>query len=614
MHRLICAPGRRGLLISLLVHGAASLGYSQAATTDWQSNWAVRSGLALEIDTYGFNLPTALAFVPEPGGSPGDVLYFVTELRGTVKAVTNDRTVRIFAQDFFDLIPVLEVPEVAGEVGLAGICLAPEQGYVFVTFAYQDSDNVLRNGIVRFETDSPMFGTEPVRAKRIATVLGTDASSVSHQIGPCQVDGGRLFVSVGDGQQPNLSQNLASTLGKILRMDLDGRPLASNPYFAPGDTLEARSYVWAYGLRNPFSLKLIEGRLFAADNGLDFDRLLEVEKGENYFWDGTDLSLGSSGAVFVSPSVGPVQMDYFGGEHDALPDSLAGRFLIATAGDPAKTGPATIPGAKGVLAVGYDLRRSRATGPPEVLLSYRGDGYQSIVGLAVGSDGLYLAPLFPDEAGQTPILKLVRAASGDWPWTTQASRPPELMMRHLGCLGCHALTASSHLRPAPLLQRDSLRARLRERLFSAAYLQRLAVLDSLNLEPYASSRGKRDAIRDASGEERLRRWVYHQILEPRFDDRSTGMPALGVSESEAASLRDYLLGDEPSGEEAAAVERPSDDLGFIHAVLSKLRKLGLLPELRYRHIPIAFALGIIAGAFGYWLRSRRDNRHSTKTF
>jgi hypothetical protein len=144
-----------------------------------------------------------------------------------------------------------------------------------------------------------------------------------------------------------------------------------------------------------------------------------------------------------------------------------------------------------------------------------------------------------------------------------------------------------------------LRARLSERLFSETYLKRLADLDSLTSEPYVSSRDKRDAIREAFGEERLRRWVYYQILDPRFDDRNTAMPTLGVSESEAGQLRDYLL------RETATVESQPEDLGLIHAALAKLRELGILPErIRTRHLPIVFVLGIATGVLG--LRGRRS--------
>ncbi len=58
----------------------------EAAPT-WTKDWAVADGVSLTRDTTGYSLPSAIAFVPDPGPAPADPLYFVTELGGTVKVV-----------------------------------------------------------------------------------------------------------------------------------------------------------------------------------------------------------------------------------------------------------------------------------------------------------------------------------------------------------------------------------------------------------------------------------------------------------------------------------------------------------------------------------------------
>ena len=78
--------------------GFINVGDAQAAD-HWQIDWALRDDFTIEIDSQGFQLPTAIAFVPDPGDKPGDPLYFVTELFGAVKVVTNDRSVFTFADD-----------------------------------------------------------------------------------------------------------------------------------------------------------------------------------------------------------------------------------------------------------------------------------------------------------------------------------------------------------------------------------------------------------------------------------------------------------------------------------------------------------------------------------
>ena len=98
---------------------------------DWLRDWAIEEGFLIERDSIGYQLPTAIAFVPNPGIGAKDPLYFVTELYGTVKVITNDRSVFTFAENFYLL------NDTERHIGLTGICLELKQGYVFVTFTYQ---------------------------------------------------------------------------------------------------------------------------------------------------------------------------------------------------------------------------------------------------------------------------------------------------------------------------------------------------------------------------------------------------------------------------------------------------------------------------------------------
>ena len=145
-----------GIIVAMVVIAtivAISLAVTRPppATSGWKSNWAVEPGFAITIDARGFRFPTSIAFIPNPGDSPKDPLYFVTELRGKIKVVTNDRSVFTFAEDFFTLRPKKgETRVIEQEIGMAGICLVPEKGFLFVTFSYHDSNDILRNNIVRF--------------------------------------------------------------------------------------------------------------------------------------------------------------------------------------------------------------------------------------------------------------------------------------------------------------------------------------------------------------------------------------------------------------------------------------------------------------------------------
>src|SRR5690606_40277174 len=97
------------------------------------SNIAVAPGYRLDVDSVGYDLPTAIAMIPEPFAGETAPLYFVAELQGTIKIVTRDRNVHDFAR-----VPTwgLQGHDLDGnsQQGLAGLCLAPEHGYLFATF------------------------------------------------------------------------------------------------------------------------------------------------------------------------------------------------------------------------------------------------------------------------------------------------------------------------------------------------------------------------------------------------------------------------------------------------------------------------------------------------
>ncbi|MEZ4771273.1 MAG: PQQ-dependent sugar dehydrogenase [Caldilineales bacterium] len=370
------------LVLAVAVLGAARPS-DAAQPPDWRSDWAVADGFSLQRDSLGYDFPTAIAFVPHPGPAPDDPLYFVAELRGAIKVVTNDRTVHTFVEDFFALQPTAELPSGSGEVGLAGICLAPEQGYVFATFAYQDAAGILRNNIVRFESAPGTFGLAPIAQTDFSQTFAADESSTSHQIGSCQVaEDGLLYVGVGDGHQIDRSQEIDSTLGKVLRMTLDGDPVDDNPFRRDEDRKTPQNYVWAMGFRNPFGLQVLTGRVFVADNGLNIDRLVAAEAGGNYLWNGSDWSTGSNAAFTMAPSVGVVQMATMGEATAGFPSSYRDSFFVALSGNLPWTANADAQRPPGVIAIPYDFTEDRLAAVPDYVLRYVGDGVQMVAGVA----------------------------------------------------------------------------------------------------------------------------------------------------------------------------------------------------------------------------------------
>lgn len=553
--------------LAIWAPAAADDGADQTAF-NWQSNWAVTEGFTIEIDTEGYQFPTAITFVPNPGPDPKDPLYFVTELRGQVKVVTNDRTVYTFAEDFFELEPEQELPEVEGETGLAGICLEPERGFVFVTFAYQDSEGILRNNIMRFQSQPEVFSLEPTAAADFSHIFASSEAAVSHQIGSCQVADGLLYVSLGDGRQTEQSREIDSVLGKVLRLTTEGQPAQGNPFYEDNGMSRAADYVWAYGFRNPFGLEVVGERVFVADNGSDIDRFLEVRAGEDYLWSGTDWSIGARADVALAPDVGPAQVDYYPAGLTLFPEQYGQSFFVAT----------SKPEEAGVLRIRYDLEQASAQGVPEFLLRYQGTATQIVSGVALGPDGLYFVPTLPDIEGRSAVFKVSYAPQEPYPFLLSDITDPLLLMREKGCFGCHQLNNDGGT-AGPALDQPLLADRLEARLGSDAYVQRVAEVNGVDREPFRNYREARAEVLQAEGQEQLRTWMIYHIMEPRFDNPSSQMPNLGLSKTEAAIITDYLL------EEDSFLERGQAFLGR------------LVPQpIKPRYVYFAFAGGLVAGA------------------
>jgi glucose/arabinose dehydrogenase len=95
-------------------------------------------------------------------------------------------------------------------------------------------------------------------------------------------DGRYLFFTNGERQKFDPAQDPKATLGKVLRLNLDGTPAAGNPLAAKG----FHPAVWSYGHRNLLGIAFDrQGRLWEQEMGpRGGDEVNLVKPGLNYGW------------------------------------------------------------------------------------------------------------------------------------------------------------------------------------------------------------------------------------------------------------------------------------------------------------------------------------------
>src|SRR5262249_41927921 len=93
-----------------------------------------------------WRLPTNIVFVPASvhEAHPEDPLFYVTELYGTIRVVTNNYTVHTYADNLLNYNPLGPISG-NGENGLTGIAVDPTNGDVYAMMLYDDPNDQTTN-------------------------------------------------------------------------------------------------------------------------------------------------------------------------------------------------------------------------------------------------------------------------------------------------------------------------------------------------------------------------------------------------------------------------------------------------------------------------------------
>lgn len=217
-----------------------------------------------------FKEPWAMTFLP-------DGRLLVTEKAGHLKLVTLDGKSG----------EITGVPEVAhgGQGGLGDVVLHPDfarNQLVYLSYA-EAGERDTRGAAVaraRLTTDArgggKLTGLEVIW-RQVPKVQGK--GHFGHRLA-FDTDG-HLWISSGERQKFDPAQDMASNLGKVLRLNDDGSVADGNPFADDGDVA---AQVWSLGHRNPLGLAFNpQGELWVVEMGpKGGDELNFIERGANY--------------------------------------------------------------------------------------------------------------------------------------------------------------------------------------------------------------------------------------------------------------------------------------------------------------------------------------------
>ncbi len=220
----------------------------------------------------GLDHPWALGFLP-------DGRLLVTERPGRLRVIEPGPDGRPTLRPE----PVAGVPPVLarGQAGLFDLWIDPDfarTGRVLLSFAHgTPAANHLRVVSARFDGRqlldvTPIFTSQPAK---------TDTQHFGGRL--ASLPDGTLLIAMGDGNLDRTdAQRLHTHLGKVLRIHLDGRVPADNPFAQRPD---ARPEIYTLGHRNPQGLLVIQGTPYAHEHGArGGDELNRLTPGANYGW------------------------------------------------------------------------------------------------------------------------------------------------------------------------------------------------------------------------------------------------------------------------------------------------------------------------------------------
>lgn len=255
-----------------LLVACGSRGNDASAAADAPA--AAPTGPFIAVEAARFDEPWAMTFLP-------DGRLLVTEKRGKLKLLVLQGT------DAGKVDEISGVPEVdyGGQGGFGDVILHPDfanNRLIYLSYAEAGEGDTRGAAVARARLNLDAKGGGrlsdlKVIWRQVPKVTGQGHYSHRLAFGP----DGHLWISSGERQKFDPSQDMASNLGKIIRLTADGSVPADNPFADQG---EVAAQVWSLGHRNVLGIAFdAEGRLWNHEMGpKGGDELNLVERGGNY--------------------------------------------------------------------------------------------------------------------------------------------------------------------------------------------------------------------------------------------------------------------------------------------------------------------------------------------
>jgi len=260
--------------------------------------------------------PWSLAFLP-------DGRMLVTERPGRMRIVTKDGKASQ---------PLAGVPKVyaRAQAGLMDVILANDFAQTRrIYFCYATSVS----GGAQIAVAHAALDVDGLKLDQVTKIYeqhGPPSSGLNIDCRMVQARDGNLFVTLGDHFKAEESQNLANTIGKIVRITPDGKAPPDNPFVGKQGVAPE---IWAYGTRNPEGLAFNPwtNELWEQEHGpKGGDEINIIRKGGNYGWpvvsfgvnyDGSPVGAGKQhqdGMIdplwHWTPSIAPSGMAFYTGD------------------------------------------------------------------------------------------------------------------------------------------------------------------------------------------------------------------------------------------------------------------------------------------------------------